>query len=156
VLCCREGKQTIKQTTMPPKLEDFSSVAKQADLLRKHGNNYFKKHHFGAAIDAYTQVCFFFLFFSGLLIGACCHFVAFAAFLAHRVISFLVRLQGDCTVPRCSGVLDQSRSLSSQAQVWILNPTLFCFPSFFFFFFSLLLLKNAPLKQNIVFWNFSL
>ncbi|XP_057964969.1 E3 ubiquitin-protein ligase CHIP isoform X4 [Malania oleifera] len=32
-----------------------SSVAKQAELLRKDGNNYFKKDRFGAAIDAYTE-----------------------------------------------------------------------------------------------------
>ncbi|XVE72691.1 hypothetical protein DITRI_Ditri11bG0059100 [Diplodiscus trichospermus] len=33
----------------------LSAVAKQAEQLRKDGNNYFKKDRFGAAIDAYTE-----------------------------------------------------------------------------------------------------
>ncbi|XVF72323.1 hypothetical protein PTKIN_Ptkin12aG0111900 [Pterospermum kingtungense] len=33
----------------------LSAAAKQAEQLRKDGNNYFKKDRFGAAIDAYTE-----------------------------------------------------------------------------------------------------
>ncbi|EOX93794.1 hypothetical protein QUC31_004289 [Theobroma cacao] len=33
----------------------LSAAAKQAEQLRKDGNNYFKKGRFGAAIDAYTE-----------------------------------------------------------------------------------------------------
>ncbi|KAL0389898.1 UNVERIFIED_CONTAM: E3 ubiquitin-protein ligase CHIP [Sesamum calycinum] len=32
-----------------------ASAAKQAEQLRLHGNRYFKKDRFGAAIDAYTE-----------------------------------------------------------------------------------------------------
>lgn len=32
------------------------SPAKQAELLKKDGNSYFKKDRIGAAIDAYTEV----------------------------------------------------------------------------------------------------
>ena len=35
------------------------SPAKQAELLKKDGNSYFKKDRIGAAIDAYTEVLFF-------------------------------------------------------------------------------------------------
>lgn len=38
----------------------LSSSVKQAELLRKDGNHYFKKDRFGAAIDAYTEVPFHF------------------------------------------------------------------------------------------------
>lgn len=37
--------------------EAVSPSAKQAEKLRQDGNNYFKKDRFGAAIDAYTEVC---------------------------------------------------------------------------------------------------
>lgn len=66
-----------KEPTMPPKVQDFLSVAKQAEQLRKDGNNYFKKQRFGAAIDAYTEV---FFFFSGLLVSASCHVCSFCCF----------------------------------------------------------------------------
>ncbi|XP_022771550.1 E3 ubiquitin-protein ligase CHIP-like isoform X3 [Durio zibethinus] len=33
----------------------LNAVARQAEQLRKDGNNYFKKDRFGAAIDAYTE-----------------------------------------------------------------------------------------------------
>lgn len=34
-----------------------SPSAIQAERLRQDGNTYFKKDRFGAAIDAYTEVC---------------------------------------------------------------------------------------------------
>lgn len=70
-----------KEPTMPPKVQDFLSVAKQAEQLRKDGNNYFKKQRFGAAIDAYTEV--FFFFFQGFWLVHLVMFVAFAVFLAY-------------------------------------------------------------------------
>lgn len=33
-----------------------ASVARQAELLKLDGNNYFSKNRLGAAIDAYTEV----------------------------------------------------------------------------------------------------
>ena len=36
------------------------SSMRQAEQLRKDGNHYFSKDRFGAAIDAYTEVFFFF------------------------------------------------------------------------------------------------
>lgn len=35
------------------------AAAKQAERLRQDGNTYFKKERLGAAIDAYTEVCFY-------------------------------------------------------------------------------------------------
>lgn len=44
--------------------------SKQAEQLKQDGNNYFQKNRFGAAIDAYTEVLFYFYFiFLWLVLG---------------------------------------------------------------------------------------
>ncbi|KAG5567197.1 hypothetical protein RHGRI_002677 [Rhododendron griersonianum] len=46
-----------------------STAAKQAEQLKKDGNSCFKKERFGAAIDAYTEVCIYLLFYIQFLIA---------------------------------------------------------------------------------------
>lgn len=89
---------------------EAAAVAKQADQLKQEGNTYFKKDRFGAAIDAYTEVN---LVLMQLILEACID-MKFDGFVS-----------GDCFVPSCSRILDQSSAMPSQEEVRVLDFNLF-------------------------------
>lgn len=45
---------------MGPDAEALAATARQAERLKKDGNEYYRRNRFGAAIDAYTEVPGFF------------------------------------------------------------------------------------------------